>query len=142
MYTINEVANICDISVYTIRFYDKEGLLPFVTRNSTGNRQFNEGDLDIIKLICCLKNTGMQIKEIKQYIDLCMQGEGTATKRRQMMADHRKAILRQIDDLKKNLNIVDLKIGFYDSYLANPQAGFDPLAYQSEHREKPTATSK
>ena len=140
MYTINEVAKICDISVYTIRFYDKEGLLPFVTRNRTGNRQFSEGDLDVVKLICCLKNTGMQVKEIKRYIDLCVQGEGTAPARRQIMADHRKAILRQIDDLKKNLNIVDLKIGFYDSFIANPQAGYDPLKYMLENKQNDITT--
>ncbi|PPK80555.1 DNA-binding transcriptional MerR regulator [Lacrimispora xylanisolvens] len=136
MYTINEVSKICDISVYTIRFYDKEGLLPFVTRNSTGNRQFSEGDLDVLKLICCLKNTGMQVKEIKQYIDLCMQGEGTAPERRQIMVNHRKSILRQIDDMKKNLTIVNLKISFYDSYIANPQAGYDPLKYMLENKQK------
>ncbi|MNN92975.1 hypothetical protein D3C81_2113390 [compost metagenome] len=77
----------------------------------------------------------MQVKEIKQYIDLCMQGEGTATARRQIMANHRKAILRQIEDLKKNLTIVDLKIGFYDSYIANPQAGYDPLKYMMENKQ-------
>lgn len=134
MYTINEVANMCLISVHTIRFYDKEGLLPFVKRNSTGNRQFSEADLDVIKLICCLKNTGMQVKEIKQYIDLCMQGQETAAARRELMVEHRKAILKQIDDFKKNLNIVDLKIGFYDSYLAAPHAGYDPLKYMLDNR--------
>lgn len=142
MYTINEIAKICNISVYTIRFYDKEGLLPFVTRNNTGNRQFSEGDLDVVKLICCLKNTGMQVKEIKQYIDLCMQGEGTAPARRQIMADHRKTILKQIDDLKKNINIVDLKIAFYDSYIANPQAGYDPLKFMMENRHDDLVTEK
>lgn len=140
MYTINEIAKICDISVYTIRFYDKEGLLPFVTRNSTGNRQFSEEDLDVVKLICCLKNTGMQVKEIKQYIDLCMLGEGTVPSRRQIMADHRKAILKQIDDLKKSINIVDLKIAFYDSYIANPQAGYDPLKYMMDNKQKDITT--
>ncbi len=140
MYTINEIAKICDISVYTIRFYDKEGLLPFVTRNTTGNRQFSEADLDVIKLICCLKNTGMQVKEIKRYIDLCMQGEGTAPARRQIMVEHRKEILWQIADLKKNLTIVDLKIGFYDSYIANPQAGYDPLKYMLENKPKDITT--
>lgn len=136
MYTINEVAKICDISAHTIRFYDKEGLLPFVTRNSTGNRQFSEADLDVIKLICCLKNTGMQVKEIKEYISLCMQGEETAPERRQIMLDHRKEILRQIDDMKKNLNIVDLKVAFYDSYIANPQDGYDALKFMNENKQK------
>ena len=134
MYTINEVAKICDISVYTIRFYDKEGLLPFLTRNNTGNRQFSEADLEVIKVICCLKNTGMQVKEIKQYIDLCMQGQDTAPARRQIMLEHRKSIRKQMDDLKKNLNIVDLKIAFYDSYIANPQGGYDPIKYMMENK--------
>lgn len=90
----------------------------------------------MIKLICCLKNTGMQVKEIKQYIDLCMQGEQTAQARRQIMADQRKAILKQIDDLKKNLTIVDLKMAFYDAYIANPQGGYDPLRYMLENKPK------
>ncbi|MBE6088842.1 MAG: MerR family transcriptional regulator [Clostridium beijerinckii] len=116
MYTINEVADICNISPYTIRFYDKEGLLPFVSRNSTtGNRQFSDSDLNVVKLICCLKNTGMQVKEIRRYIDLVMQGVETNGQRKQIMIDHRKEVIRQIDDLKKNLNIIDLKIALYDS---------------------------
>jgi DNA-binding transcriptional MerR regulator len=117
LYSINDVAKICDLSVYTIRFYDKEGLLPFITRNNIGNRQFSETDLELIKLICCLKNTGMQVKEIKQYIDLYMQGKNTAPLRKQMMIDHSKAIEKQINDLKKQLNIIKLKIAFYTSYI-------------------------
>jgi len=116
MYTISDVAKRCELSVYTIRFYDKEGLLPFVSRNSAGNRQFSETDLEMIKLICCLKNTGMQIKTIKQYIDLYMQGEHTAPLRKRMMVDHSKAIVKQIDDLNKQLTIVQLKIEYYESH--------------------------
>lgn len=115
MYTINEVAQICGLSPYTIRFYDKEGLLPFIGRGKSGHREFSETDLDFLKLICCLKNTGMQIKEIRRYIDLCMQGPDTVETRKKMMQAHRKDILRQIDELKKNLNIVDLKIAFYNT---------------------------
>jgi DNA-binding transcriptional MerR regulator len=115
MYTINEVANICNISPHTIRFYDKEGLLPFVSRNSTGNRQFSDSDLNVIRLICCLKNTGMQVKEIRRYIDLVMQGAETSSQRKQIMIEHRKEVINQIDNLKKNLNIIDLKIALYDS---------------------------
>lgn len=115
MYTINEVANICNISPYTLRFYDKEGLLPFVSRNRSGNRQFSDSDLNVIKLICCLKNTGMQVKDIKRYIDLVMQGQETSGQRKQIMIEHRKTVLNQIDNLKKNLNIIDLKIALYDT---------------------------
>lgn len=114
MYTINEVAEICNISPYTLRFYDKEGLLPFVSRNRSGNRQFSDTDLNVIKLICCLKNTGMQIKDIKKYVDLVMQGAETSAQRKQIMIEHRKMVLNQIEDLKKNLNIIELKIALYD----------------------------
>jgi|ERR1035437_2281226 DNA-binding transcriptional MerR regulator len=116
MHSIKDVAQICDLSAYTIRFYDKEGLLPFITRNNTGNRQFSENDLEMIKLICCLKNSGMQIKDIKKYIDLFMEGDNTAPLRKQMMIEHRKSILKQINDLKKQQSIIELKIAFYDSY--------------------------
>ena len=116
MYSINDVAEICDLSAYTIRFYDKEGLLPFITRNNTGNRQFSENDLEMIKLICCLKNSGMQIKDIKKYIDLFMVGDSTASMRKQMMIDHRKSVIKQISDLKKQQSIIELKIAFYESY--------------------------
>ncbi|EGO63786.1 MerR family transcriptional regulator [Acetonema longum] len=115
MYTINEISKICDLSPYTIRFYDKEGLLPFISRGKNGNREFSETDLDLVKLICCLKNTGMQIKEIRQYIDLCMQGPESVDLRKEIMQNHRKDILRQIEELKKNLNIVNLKIAFYNT---------------------------
>ena len=91
-------------------------MLPFVSRSKSGSRQFSETDLDMIRLICCLKNSGMAIKDIKRYIDLFMEGDSTAPCRRQMMVDHRKSILNQIGDLKKQLSIVELKIAFYDSY--------------------------
>ncbi|SEO06201.1 DNA-binding transcriptional regulator, MerR family [Amphibacillus marinus] len=115
MYTINEVADICDISPHTIRYYDKEGLLPFVSRNETGRRQFSDTDLNVIKLICCFKNSGMQIKNIKKYIDLTMQGAETSAERKEMMINHKKNINSQMADLKKNLNIIDLKIASFDS---------------------------
>ncbi|WP_018749812.1 MerR family transcriptional regulator [Paenibacillus sanguinis] len=134
MYTIHEVAEACNISAHTIRYYDKEGLLPFINRNSTGNRTFSETDLEVLKLICCLKNSGMPVKNIKEYMDLVMQGPDTASARRQLLNNHRKSIQRQIEDFKKNLNLVDLKIAFYDSYLNAPEAGYDPLKFMQEHK--------
>ncbi|MFZ4453721.1 MerR family transcriptional regulator [Salibacterium aidingense] len=110
MYTINEVAGICDLSAHTLRFYDKEGLLPNISRSKSGNRQFSETDLEFVKMICCLKNTGMPIKEIKHYVNLYREGEETFDTRKEMMKAHRKEVIRQIDDLKKSLNIIDLKI--------------------------------
>ncbi|MCD7034147.1 MerR family transcriptional regulator [Metabacillus sp. GX 13764] len=115
IYTINQVAEIWDISAHTLRFYDKEGLLPFISRTSNGNRQFSERDLELVKLICCLKDTGMSIKEIRRYMEISMAGEKTFETRKEMMKAHRKEVLRQINDLKKNLRIIDLKVAYYNS---------------------------
>ncbi len=115
MYPIKDVAKLCGLSAYTIRFYDKEGLLPFITRSDTGNRQFSESDLDMIRLICCLKNTGMPIKEIKTYIDLFMEGNHTVPQRKQIMMDHHASILSQISELQTQMGVIARKIAFYET---------------------------
>jgi Predicted transcriptional regulators len=113
-FTINEVAAKFGLSAHTLRFYDKEGLLPFIARTKSGNRTFTEMDLDWVALICCLKDTGMPIKEIKQYSDWCKQGRGTIDERKKMLADHRGEVLKQIEELNKNLELIDKKLDWYE----------------------------
>lgn len=114
-YTVKDVAKILGLSIYTIRFYDKEGLLPFVSRNKSGIREFTESDLALFKMICCLKNAGMQLKDIRKYVDLCMEGPDTIELRRTLLAEHRKEIIKQIASLHENLKIVDFKIEMYEA---------------------------
>lgn len=76
---------------------------------------FTEYDVNMIRMICCLKNTGMQIKSIKKYIDFCMEGAGTIDSRKKMLREHRKEILNRIDTLNENLKLIDSKIEAYDS---------------------------
>ncbi|QAY66508.1 MerR family transcriptional regulator [Paenibacillus protaetiae] len=114
-YTINEAAQKFGLSAHTLRYYDKEGLLPFVSRSHSGNRTFTDSDLEWIALICCLKNTGMPIKEIKQYVDWCRQGSATIDVRKALFVAHRQAVLRQIEELNNNLELIDAKIAFYES---------------------------
>lgn len=115
VYTIKEVAEKFNLTEYTIRYYDKEGLLPFIERNKSGKRIFTDRDMDWLTIICCLKNTGMQIKQIKQYINWCIEGDKTLEIRKQMFIDHRKDVLKQIEELKKNLTMIDYKIKYYDT---------------------------
>lgn len=122
------------ISSYTIRFYDKEGLFPYITRNKSGNREFTDDDLEWIKIICCLKNTGMKIKEIKQYIDWYMLGDTTKMKRKKLLIDHRSEVLNQIEELKKNLEIINHKISLYevpDNELEQPNCVTPSYAHQN-----------
>jgi len=113
-FTIQEVADKFGLSAHTLRYYDKEGLLPFIGRDKSGNRSFTELDLDWVALISCLKNTGMPIKEIKRYSDWSTKGSVTAGERKAMLSAHRDEVLRQIEELKINLALIDKKIGFYD----------------------------
>lgn len=113
-YTINDVARRFNLSAHTLRFYDKEGLLPFVARNSAGNRAFTDADLDWVKLIVCLKDTGMPIKEIKAYCDWARLGSRTVDERKTMLAEHREEVLGQIEQLKLNLQLIEEKLAFYE----------------------------
>lgn len=114
IYTINQVADLFNLPAHTLRYYDKEGLLPFISRDKNGNRLFNELDLNWVALICCLKNTGMPIKEIKQYSDWCKEGSQKLDDRKGMLVSHREQVLKQIENLKKNLELIDSKIATYE----------------------------
>ncbi len=114
-YTIKDVSEMTGLSIYTLRFYDKEGLLPFVSRTKSGIRAFTESDISQIKTICCLKNTGMQLKDIRLYIEYTMEGSGTIIPRKQLLTDHRQVIVDQINQLTENLKLVDAKLDVYNS---------------------------
>lgn len=114
-YSIADVAEHFDISAHTIRFYEKAGLLPFVGRNDAGNREFVDADLRLLQTILCLKDTGMKLKEIRQYIAWVMDGPTSVAQRRQLMKEHREAVVQQIRELKDNLAQIDAKLEIYES---------------------------
>ena len=114
-YAIKEVAEKTGLSIYTLRFYDKQGLLPFVSRDSSGYRAFTEGDLHLLKTICCLKNTGMKIADIRQYIRYVMAGPTSIPQRQALLHAHRQAIARQQALIQANLKEVDRKLALYDA---------------------------
>lgn len=114
-YSIKEVADYFHLPISTIRYYDKKGLLPFVSKSEAGYRVFSESDFGFIKTICCLKNTGMPIKDIRTYIDLCMQGTASIQQRRELLQQHKKNVLKQQQVLHDNLKEITTKIQRYAS---------------------------
>ncbi|MGF7437177.1 MerR family transcriptional regulator [Lentilactobacillus senioris] len=112
-YSIHEVAELFDLPISTIRYYDKKGLLPFVAKNEAGNREFTRADLGFIKTICCLKNTGMPIKNIRQYIQYCMQGPTSMAERHALLEHHRQQVLNEQAKIAANLVEIDRKIAKY-----------------------------
>jgi MerR family transcriptional regulator, aldehyde-responsive regulator len=126
-YTIKEVSNKVNLSAYTLRYYEKEGLLPYVRRNKHGNRLFGDEDLEWIGLICCLRDTGMPVAEIKRYVDLCMKGDETIQTRRQIIQNQKIFIEKQIEEMKVHLEKVNNKLKYYDSLMNTDGEACDPL---------------
>ena len=117
-YTIGEAAQRMHLSAPTLRYYDKEGLLPFVDRSAGGARIFKESDFEWLRLIECLKSTGMPIRDIKQFIDWYMEGDTTLPQRRDMFYERRRAVEAQIETLQATLDMIDYKCWYYDTAVA------------------------
>jgi DNA-binding transcriptional MerR regulator len=117
-YTIGKVAEKMGVTAHTLRYYDKEGLLPFVDKSESGMRVFKEADLEWLAMIECLKQTGMPLKEIKQYIDWCMEGDATIQQRYDMFQERKTETERQIEVLKKALEKINYKCLYYKTALA------------------------
>ena len=117
-YTIKEVAAMVDLSIYTLRFYDKAGLLPFVARDASGYRAFTDADVAILKTICCLKRTGMKLEDIRLYIADVMAGPDSIPDRQRLLAAHRQEVLAEQERIMQNLAEIDRKLAIYDSPMA------------------------
>lgn len=116
-FTISEAAKTMNITTHTIRYYDKEGLLPFVERTKSGIRYFSENDLEGLALINCLKSTGMPIKEIKLFVDWVVEGDSTLKQRYDMFVERKESVLKQISELQKALERIDYKCWYYKTAL-------------------------
>lgn len=114
-YTISEVAERAGITAYTLRYYDKEGLLPFVDRNRAGVRLFKDSDYEWLAVITCLKKTGMPIKKIREFIDWCMEGDETLHERLQVFVEHKKRVQEQVQQLTRFMEKIDYKIWYYET---------------------------
>ena len=116
-YTISEAAEKTGLPPSTIRFYDKEGLLPNIKRKN-GIRVFEDMDLRLMGLLTCLKNTGMPIKRIRDYVELTSQGDASLQKRYEIIKEQRQFVLDQIEQLQYYLEELDFKDWYYNKALA------------------------
>lgn len=113
IYTIGEMAKKIGVASSTLRYYDKEGLLPFVERSGGGIRMFKEEDMEWLNIIECLKKTGMPIKEIKLFIDWCMEGDSTIDQRLALIDRQREVVKEQMEQLKKTMEVLEYKHWYY-----------------------------
>ena len=114
-YTIGEMAKLLDVAPSTLRYYDKEGLLPFVERTEGGIRMFKESDYEGLTIINCLKNSGMPLKDIKVFLEMVNQGDASIEQRLELIEKQRGRVLQQMEDLQQILKILDFKVWYYST---------------------------
>ncbi|WP_418555126.1 MerR family transcriptional regulator [Phascolarctobacterium faecium] len=99
-YTVGEIAKIIHVSSYTLRYYDKEGLLPFSKRDAAGRRIFDDKDLELFGVINCLKRTGMPVKEIGNFVKLYMAGDETLSERKIIFEKQKEVARKQLEEIQ------------------------------------------
>ena len=114
MYTIGQVSEMFSIPISTLRYYDKEGLFPLMERQS-GIRKFSDNEIEALRVIECLKASGLEIKDIKQFMDWVGEGASTYGKRKELFEARKKAIEEDIHRLEKMLDMVKFKCWYYET---------------------------
>lgn len=115
MQTIGEMAKRLGVPASTLRYYDQEGLLPFVERSSGGIRLFKDSDYEWLQIIECLKKTGMQLKDIREFVLMAMEGDATIDARLELIKKQQEAVEAQMEELRQTLNTLDFKRWYYET---------------------------
>lgn len=113
MYSIGQVSEMFGLPISTLRYYDSEGLFPNMMRVS-GIRKFSDRELETLRVIDCLKKSGMEIKDIKQFMEWCSLGKETYPQRRAMFQRQRENIEAEIERMNRALDMLKYKCWFYD----------------------------
>lgn len=122
MYTMMQVCKETDMTYQALKFYCNEGLVPNVKRDKNNRRVFDERDVKWIKDLVCLKKCGMSIQEMKEYLELCLQGESSIPQRKEMLAEKQKALRATIQELEDSVAYIDWKQNFYDEVLSGKRS--------------------
>lgn len=116
MYTIGQVSELFHIPISTLRYYDKEGLFPEIQRTS-GIRRFGEKEIDALRVIECLKKSGLEIKDIKQFMDWCIQGSETYPQRLNLFLKQRRQVEAELVRMNRVLDMLNFKCWYYEEAL-------------------------
>ena len=123
-YTVGEMAKILHVAPSTLRYYDKEGLLPYIQRQGAGIRRFDEQAVEALRVIECLKKSGMEIKDIRQFMIWCGEGASTYQQRLELFQRRRAEVEQELARLKKTLAMIDFKCWYYTQALATGSEDF------------------
>ena len=113
MYSIGEISKMFQLPISTLRYYDKVGLFPHLKRVN-GVRQFSESEIETLRVIDCLKRSGLEIKDIKEYMALCSLGNTTLKQRKAIFEKQKEEVLQEMEKLQKVLSMLNYKCWYYD----------------------------
>lgn len=116
MYSIGQVSEMFGIPVSTLRYYDKEGLFPNLERLGS-TRRFGEGELELLRVIDCLKKTGLEIRDIKRFVDMVQEGPSTYAARKELFEARKVQAEEEIERMQKALAMVKFKCWYYETAL-------------------------
>jgi DNA-binding transcriptional MerR regulator len=119
MYTVKEAARITGLTEHAVRFYTDKGLVPSLQRDEHNNRLFDEESINWLYGVKCLKQSGMPIEVIKEYVDLCRQGDATIPQRYELMMKHKEAAIARLEEAKRHVAHLEEKTALYQAILEN-----------------------
>ena len=133
-YTIKEAAQIMGIPATTLRYYDRQGLLPFVERKQSGYRVFSDSDIMLLRVIDCLKRSGMELKDIRQFTEWLREGDASLEKRYQMFIERKEAVEQQMAEMQKTLDMINHKCWYYKTAI---EAGTEAIHFKNQSDQLP-----
>ncbi|BBF42712.1 transcriptional regulator, MerR family [Lachnospiraceae bacterium KM106-2] len=130
MYTMKQACEEVGMTYEALKFYCNQNLVPNVKRDKNNHRIFNEHDIAWIKGLTCLKSCGMSIKEMKEYLALCLEGESSIPKRQIILDAKRIALQKSMEEIQKSIDYIDWKQNFYQEVLSGETKYFSNLLYE------------
>lgn len=121
-YSMKQVCTEANLTYETLKFYCNQGLVPNVKRDANNRRVFDERDLEWVKSLIRLKNCSLSIREMKVYLDMCLQGPASIPDRQKMLAVKREELEKKLAEIQEGIDYIDWKLGFYDNALAGQQS--------------------
>lgn len=118
MYSIGQVAEMFGLTVSTLRYYDKEGLFPDLERSS-GIRRFGDKEIEALRIIGCLKSAGLEIKDIKKFMQWCSEGSSTYPNRLKLFTQRKEAVEAKMAAMERTLSMLKFKCWYYEKAIAD-----------------------
>lgn len=120
-YGIKEAAEQVGLPPHTLRYYEQEGVLPYLKRDENKNRIFNQSDMDWLQFIRCLRDTGMPVADMKHYAQLTALGDHTRRDRLELLQNHKRTIEQKMQEMNRFLGKITHKVTWYESLVTRQE---------------------